>query len=235
MSALVKYAGNKITNALVNKALNTIGSKYKGRSLRGTKTPVTKMKLYKKVMDGTVHLFKQKVVTLVSTTLSATGYYIFAKQFQLSDLPNFAEYTALFDSYKIHKIKYQIVSVNNSSKENEVTVATQMFGGIIVDPDDASVAGWVDFTEISQYNDWHPKKVSDNRGLKRYFTPAVNNQIQAVTQPTYISTMYKPLLDMASPTVPHLGIKGAFLGGVPLVPAKFYETVTYYIECRTKR
>lgn len=234
MSSIAKYAGSKVANALVNKALNAISSKYKGKSFRKQNVPVAKMKLYKKIMNGTVHLFKQKVVLVTNVATSATGYNFFARQFALSDLPNSSEYTSLFDSYKFHKIKYQLMSTHQSSNEAGTTNPNDLFGGAVIDPDDVSVVGWVDFSDISQYNDWKPRKVTNSRGIKKYFTPTVNNQIQATVNATYLATQYKPLLDMASPGIPHLGVKVGLLGTASTT-YQIYETITYYLECRTKR
>lgn len=212
-------------NSVVNKLLRS------GKKPQGIRAP--KGKLYKRIMSGKSHLFKQKVVDIITSTTNSGGFSIFSQTFSLAQLPNASEYTSLFDSYRIRKIKVTFQSTQASSKENEVATASDLLFGAVIDVDDDSTSGWVDFTEISQYNDWRPKKITGNI-VKKYFTPTVNNQIQADADATAIKTMYSPLLDCADTSVTHLGLKCALLA-LPSQVYRIYRTTTYYLEFQNKR
>lgn len=204
---------------------------YKGKPKRNNVQK--KGKLYRRIMAGKSHLFKQKVVDIITSTTNAGGFSIFSQSFSLAQLPNASEYTSLFDSYRIRKIKVTFQSTQASSKENEVAVASDLLFGAVIDVDDDSTTGWADFTEISQYNDWNPQKIT-GRKVKKYFTPTVNNQIQADADPTALKTMYSPLLDCADTSVTHLGLKCALLA-LPSQEYRLYRTTTYYLEFQNKR
>lgn len=215
---------------------NAMGWGY--NKLLGYKAPARrrpKAKLYKQIMSGKIHQFKQKVFTNNAFfTTSATGYYAGSQVFTLNDLTNPTEYTSLFDNYRLKKIKWCIMSTQSTADEAGSGFTLTPYLGAVVDPDDNSVTGWTDFTQISQYNDFNPKKLAGMTKVKKYFTPAVNDALDAVNNPTYVKTDYAPLLDMGSPAIPHYGIKFMFKGANSTIYT-FYIITTYYFQCSTRR
>ena len=53
-----------------------------------------------------VHYFKRNTYAINAVTSSATTDTFQSVSFQLADVPNFTEFTSLYDQYQIQSIKY---------------------------------------------------------------------------------------------------------------------------------
>lgn len=109
-----------------------------------------KIGLYKpmrRYFSQPVHRFKRKVGYVEQLDLSLPTKYATIK-FQLSGLPNYTEFTALFDQYKIVGVDMQIIYSQNTSAINDPNGIPLMW--YVIDRDDNTLPTSID--ELRQYD-----------------------------------------------------------------------------------
>lgn len=146
---------------------------------------------------------------------SATGSYVNCQgkgmEFKLNDLPNFTEFTTLFDAYRIRGVKLDFVPIYNSHEINEGPAAS---------PFDR--LGMPIMTYARDYDDSTAPATED--AILQYSTNSClvlsNKKSVYISHPRVATTVYRPgitaayaeakknlWLDCANPDVPHYGLK----------------------------
>lgn len=141
------------------------------RAKMGKKFNVVKPKINGRLVQP-VHYFKRhfaytNIVGLAGTTTTFGDLY-----FQLDDLPNYSEFTTLYDFYKILAVKVyfipisnvNIVSGTNPDLLTSTTYGNRMF--TVIDYNDRTVP--TSLGELRQYNNC---KVTPNEYHTRFFHP----------------------------------------------------------------
>lgn len=156
-------------------------------------------------------------VTQGGTDNLATGLGL---SFQLSDLPNYTEFTALFDQYKIGGIKYRWV-VNRSPDyggavvSNVYNTAVQgTYPRIMWVHDYDSYTAPANFAELQQYPKMKEVYLTPDRPYTKwfFFKPArANVEFESGVNSAYSPT-WKGFVDCASDTTPHAGIRTFYDG-----------------------
>ena len=183
-----------------------------------------------------MHRFKRSYTTSISlvydgATSHTTGAFVFA----LSDMPNYTEFTGLFDKYKITGIKAvflpRITNVNHSDVTSTFTEVPPIYTAI--DYDDATIPGSV--TDLEQYNTF--KVHWEVKPFSLYFKPQIAIAAYSGTFTSYASAN-NLWIDAASPGVQYYGLKWASgpystanNGNAP----SWDVTFTYYISCKYSR
>lgn len=140
-----------------------------------------KKKLYRKKkmriqrpLNSRVHFFKRHCDLGVVTWTSGSTAYLNSFEFKLSDLPNYSEFTALYDSYQIKGVKFVFVPTfsNATFEVGSPTLSTTIYWGAArcysaIDLNDASNPGTIN--EIREYSNCRMSKFI--RGHKRYLKP----------------------------------------------------------------
>lgn len=188
-------------------------------------------------LNGKVYSFKRKfntTFTLASngTTITEThGAFVHA----LSDLPAYAEFTALFDKYRIAGIRAQIIPrVNVQSIDNQA-IGHQSIPPIVtvIDYDDATAQ---DFTALNQYE--NAKVHSEYKPFSLYYKPMIAVATYNGAFTGYGSSR-KMWIDAASPGVQYYALKWASLSYSAStnwsVPPSWDVIFTYYIQCKYPR
>lgn len=107
------------------------------------------------------------IVLVNGTTFTGAAY-----TFLLSDLPNFAEFTALYDWYKIMGVQFTMIpnsNVNLDSATTGVNIGTNFYNRVatVIDYNDDTTPTAMD--TLRQYGNC--KMYSNNRIIKRFFKP----------------------------------------------------------------
>lgn len=188
-----------------------------------------------------VHSFKRTCkldnVQASITNLGVGSGISAAYQFTLDSLPNYQEFTSLYDLYKINGIKLSFVP-SASEYINSTTSSVTGQNGFqrfhtVLDFDDTSVP--VSENELLQYTSL--KSTPGWATHSRYFKPRVNTVVEGIVGATLAASSTAPKwISTQDPSVEHLGVKvfvpppiaGANIG------ASITYTVyaTYYLSCR---
>jgi len=156
---------------------------------------------------------------LATNGLNGTGYYDMQLSFSLSAMnalvhgvtqnnwpvPNYAEFTSLFDLYRIKYVVVEIFLNSNSSTVTTPAVSLPIVYTAVTSDD----AGATTQTAIQQYSTCKTEQFQTSRtGIKRIFRPKPSNLVY-----NGITSGYSPTnqwLDTAYPETPHFGMKIVF-------------------------
>ncbi len=135
---------------------------------------------------------------------SATSVYA-AVAFQLSDLPNTSSFSALFDQYKIERVKLHFRARNNA-----VFVANTAspnggvpMGTVAVDRDDASA--WTSATDGLQYD--NAIQFNGEEDFEVELVPSITPSVFASGAFSGYGVRSPMWIDIANTSVPHYGVK----------------------------
>lgn len=140
---------------------------------------------------------------------------------QLNQVPNYTEFTALYDMYKINGIRWRFSPRANSAEAGTNQGLIKLFTGI--DYDDITTPS---LTDILQYESL--RVTQSNKDHVRFVRPRV---AKAVYQ-TSVGTGYsagRGWIDCANPTVAHYGLKWV-LQQLPAGNQSYDLQVTYYLS-----
>jgi len=150
-----------------------------------------------------VHYFKRSVY-IQSAVVAAGANNYFAAAYALNSIPNHAEFTALYDQYKITGVKVKYLPRGNSSDVNSGNQLSSLF--TVIDTDDSQVPTSID--QLTQYQS--VKMCRSSQSLTRYWKPKFNlaavNTILGGTVGKMNTTGW---IDVTDDTVQHFGMKGA--------------------------
>lgn len=210
---------------------------------------------YKRVMrrigkiNRAVHSFKREVnLGTISTEISSLGTitnYNAGYNFKLQDCPNYAEYQALYDQYKITGINFKIMpktdNVANAANSNTVSGFGQII--TVIDYDDSVVSGLTrdDFLQFQTV-----KVTGPTRKHTRFLKPKQLGIVYRASGTTGQAVVPARFLDMGLADIPHFGVKVWIDGPTrnPLLGANdinspltvIYDVyATYYFKCKNTR
>lgn len=175
-----------------------------------------------------LHHFK-RVAQLTAINASSSGNVIGSLAFTFSQIPNNAEFTALFDQYRINKIKLQLIPNFTGSDLNPTS-------SVVALPNIWSVIDYDDNTSPANLNDLlqYPN-VRMTRGQRihtRYWTPAVGTDVGGVAS---ASQKYKQWIDMSTTSIEHYGFK-YFIDQLNTGPVGTWRVfATFYFSCKGVR
>lgn len=202
--------------------------KYAGRGRRRMRRVRRRIgrKRFKRARRSRKTYYFKRTVTVPVT--AAAGSQTFAGYgFQLNYVPNYTEFTSLFDMYRINKVVYKFVSRTTSSalSANE---CGELYS--VVDYDDISAPLTV--AEMLERDTVKRSKITNTH--TRILTPAV----AAVAYRTGITNAYMPKwkqwIDAAYVDVPHFGLKVCY-DNRDNVDSIFDVYITYYMSFRNVR
>lgn len=184
------------------------------------------------------HFFKRSYMSSYSTS---GGYLGRAETFRLDMLPNYTEFSNLFDQYRINMVVCKLIHRGNSLsmiESNNNNLAGLPIVYDVIDLDDATAAG--SKTDILQYSKHHMNTLTANRRIitRRIYPRTLNTIYRTGVTSAYALNNRKQWLDMAQLDIPHYGWK--YWIEVPqstgtIVNANFDFMVTVYFQCRQAR
>lgn len=164
---------------------------------------------------------------------SSTGAY----SFKLSDLPNYTEFTALFDRYRITGVRLQVMPrISQQTVGGNATAATAYSPVIAhtIDYDDATTPA--DINAINQYDS--VKYQYEYKPFKVWIRPrAAQAQYGSGVFTSYGNSNPKQWMDVASPDITYYGWKWATNGySAQLTGNQYWDVMaTYYLEFMNPR
>jgi len=163
---------------------------------------------------------------------------------RLDDLPNYDEFTKLYDQYKIDKIKIKLMPYCNSVGTGGAVSNTQGQSGIfvhsIIDYDDAQVsstpASELGIDQMRQHNTYKFTNIL-NKPLSRTFVPRVNTAVSNNTNTLAQKSESFGWMDANSPDVAGYGFKCIFenISAGSALQLYVKPTVTYFMSFRHPR
>lgn len=190
----------------------------------------------RRLTDLTTYSFK-RMVNLAGPQITTTsgssigGSY----QFQLSDLPNSGEFTALFDSYRITGVLIKFIP--RCTDQTSVNGAITSLGDFMfcTDYDDANVPGGA--SELFQRQS--TRIVSSlTRQFKVFLRPRAATAVYNGTGFTaYAQTTKNQWIDVSNPAVPYYGLKWVWQNVVlPASTTALIDVIaTYYVKFKSVR
>lgn len=194
-----------------------------------------------KKMSPRIHSFKRttEVATYTITDNSTVNNY--ALNFRLNLLPNYTEFTSLFDAFRICGVKIWFLYTSNSSDTTGAITGARAWDfwiHSIIDHDDSTALSTV--ADYQQAESYKINKITD-RKIGRWIRPKVANAAYAGGAFSgYSEPKRNQWIDAASPAVEHYGFKFGIdctnLGGVGnYTVGKLQCFATYYIQCKGTR
>lgn len=182
-------------------------------------------------MSSNIYSFKRNVnLGAITTTGAATEFGSF--NFKLSDLPNYAEFSNLYDMYKLTFVKIYFVpfTMDNSSSGGAVTDSTQWQNLYSCIDNNSSVIP-TSADQIRQYQTCKFTRMGKIHKRIIYPKPATMIYDGATTayglaKSTWMNTSY--------PTIPHYGLKWCFENATLDVNSKFFKVeAVYYLKFKS--
>ena len=183
-----------------------------------------------------IYNWKQTVDLADIQTSAGVSPALFTNQFTLSSLPSFTEFQALFDQFRIKRIKIMYLPPNSIAWTG--STSSQPIGEFytVLDFDDATTPG--SLNDLLQYQTL--KRTYFNKPHYRYFKPLATQSGVYLTGA--VTTGYRSLpsntwFDIATPNVVYYGIKGAFSvsPASTMVAQQIRVTATIYFQTRMTR
>lgn len=141
---------------------------------------------------------------------------------------NFADYTALFDSYRIRKVQLQMVYNADSQSQ---TMTTGLPNLMMVNDYDDSQATTV--ASLLQYDSWKLVQMGSGANNSKYWTVVPRTQVAVETTAgsvTSISGGSKNWIDCATPNAKYFGVKGLVDTQVTGGALSNVGFVTFYVK-----
>jgi hypothetical protein len=191
---------------------------------------------------GTISLNTGGLTVINTAAVAGTYYYGVGIAHCLADLPNYNEFTALFDQYRFKRVDWELTPMWNMATSTS-QVAFQVVGGFvhsILDFDDhttptASNAG---IDAMCQFPSYACESAVSSKVIRRSYVPRMAVAAYSSGVFTSYANTAPSWLDAASPSVEHFGSKVIFEVFNPtgnVASLTFRWTMRYHIECRAPR
>jgi len=179
------------------------------------------------------------------TCTSPNKTALFSLAFQLNDLPNVAEFTALFDSYMLTGVMLQFKLIDNpdaayptNGESGSATISkTNFFPTLwyVADHDDNNN---VSLPAIKEFERVRHKVLYPNRETNIMLRPTTLQQVyRSSTTTGYAENRKRQWLDIANPDIPHYGFKSVvdFEGLAPVGSYRIKVNAKYFFTCKNVR
>jgi len=163
------------------------------------KTAYRKRRPQRRVKKG-VYLFTR--TRIVNQTVFDKAWDPIATAQSLTDVPNYTEFTALYDQYKICGIKYTFM-FNKNTATLGTTAQDIPFLYTVYDNNDSNGLG--SQLEAVQYANFKANQITYK--TTRYLRPFITQPIGS--SPTQVRSIKSPWLSTQTDPVPHFGLKCA--------------------------
>lgn len=177
-----------------------------------------------------VQYFKRSKFTVASLVVPVGTTSLQGVSFTLADLPDYTDFTALYDQYKITGIKVQWLPRGNSSDVLAQGNISRFFS--VIDRDDDATPTSID--QLTQYESC--KMTPSTRVHSRYFRPSIRTEIPTSIGGTGYSVSGPKWIDVTNTNIKHYGIKLAAQGSVAGTGSITYDAqVTMYLAFKNVR
>lgn len=204
------------------------------RKKRMAQRVVSPLKRVMRQIRQPVQYFKRTLYYSGWTANSTTADTFLNYYGVLSVVPNYTEFTNLFDQYRINGIKIQLIPRGNSSDigTSSASPPTGQSVGVfsIIDYDDINVL--TSFTQAVQYQNL--KMTRSHQIHSRYFKPRIANSVYNGAAGVVNAGSVRGWIDCDNPSVPHMGVK-MVLQQSPNLAQTFDLKIDYYLAFKNVR
>lgn len=156
----------------------------------------------KKLINSNVHKFNRTIFYNGAISGSTVVDTFGAQYFRLVDIPNYTEFTNLFDMYRIDAVKITFMPRGNSAEVGTNQGLVKFFS--VIDYDDITTPTAIN--DLLQYENLKVTNTAKNHSR------TIRPKLAKAMYQTAIGTAYGAgtgWVDCANPTVPHYGLKWA--------------------------
>lgn len=179
----------------------------KRRNARRKKSSTRPRRKYRSRVRQPVQFFKRSTYLSGIVTATSTADIYGTQVFSISQVPNVAEFTTLYDQYKINLVKWQLIPRGNQSDVGTSTTTGQLMGVFsALDYDDNSAP--TSIQDIMEYQ--NARMTRSNQIHKRVLKPRARVNIVGSGGAGVNGQIFgsrNPWIDCNAPTTPHFGIK----------------------------
>lgn len=199
-------------------------------SIKRIKRVPPSRRVYKfiRTSQGVYDSVSSAVILNMNASSAGTTYYSF--MFRLSDIPNYTEFTNLYDQYRITGVSVKFFPQQDSANTG-ISNATTAIIHTAADYNDATAI--TTEQDILQYQTLRTHRFDTI--FHYYLKPRVATAIYNNVATTGYAQSGHPWIDVSSPSAPFYGLKVV----VPTVSASSLSGwrlyATFYIECRDVR
>lgn len=183
-------------------------------------------------IQNQVHHFVRSTLIEDLVIIPASGYNA-AYQFTLDQLPNFNEFVALYDSYKIKSVVLRVEPAFDSNNMANPQILSQKYLRVVHDYDDSTP-----LTGETQYYEYgNMKSYSCTKPFKVVLYPKVAAEIYRTALSTSYEQRTSPWLDLSGSgaSIPHYGIKIFFPYLGIAESFQFRIIAKFHVEMRQSR
>lgn len=180
---------------------------------------------------GHIHSFRRKLSYLDLQGNAVYAPYLNAFSFNLSNVPGLADFTGLFDHYRIKAVKLSVYLRKDPSAD---TAANAIYPRMwwALDYDDATTPA--SLNELREHGNVKTRVLTQFKPVNIYFKPAT----LALSYASALASTYSPKwgewIDMANTQVPYFGWKVGIDNHT--VTNQFIAVeATYYFQCKAVR
>lgn len=139
--------------------------------------------------------------------------------FRFDEIPNYTEFTAMYDYYRILRIDFKVTAVFNAVVTTKLFVTSDFDGGAVLS-----------LADMAQRR--HVERILsvDKPEFVFSFRPKVSSAVNASTG-SVLSGVTAPLLDLASPTVEHYGLAYNMLNyNTGISGVNIYTSAVFHVQ-----
>lgn len=174
---------------------------------------------------------------------STPSSFNIAVSFAINDLPNWSEFNALFDQFRLNAVLFQIKMISNSDSSTGAGVNTANYGNYYPtiwyapDHDDQAI---LTVAQLKEFEKVRHKVLRPNKECNIMLRPTTLQQVyNSSTTAGYACNFKKPWLDVATPGIPHYGLKFAIdfegLNSTLVQGFSFKINAKYFFQCKNTR
>ena len=180
------------------------------------------------------------------TAIAVAGpnYYASAIKFQMNQLPNFAEFQALFERYRINHIDVKITPFSTQAElQSSGNQNASLFLHSVIDTDDADPPTTADASGVNEMRERPSYRMvncfqNGGRPLRWRVRPKIAMPAYGTGVFASYTHQSPQWIDWVSPTVEHYGMKLMFESFSPLGVVSFWWykiEAEYFFECADRR
>lgn len=199
---------------------------------RGRRKMYKRRQQYSGKLRQPVQFFTRSYYIPAHITIPTGGPSVgYADFFTLNSLPDFTDFTALYDQYQIKAVKYTLLPRISNAGPSGAVGNPSILGNIwsVLDYDDSNVP--TSLNQLLQYQNL--KRTQYHKIHSRFIKPTV--QLGVGSPLTSSAIKKRQWLDAASTAIPHLGIKLWVDGSLGSYPLTFDLQVKMYLAFKNVR
>lgn len=184
------------------------------------------------VTSSSVHNFTRVVYSQQLVAVDPSSAVPYGFSFSLNDLTNAADFTTLYDQYRILKVEVELMPTVTGANPVNYTV----IGGNIHSAIDYDSSTNPTVSELVQYSSYKGTKL--DRTHKRVIYPRTATSVYAGVATTgYSQSKYGQWIDCNSPGVVHYGLRALIDPCPQIVQGTMWISyrAKYYIQCKNIR